>query len=185
MDSDKQQQEEDSTKYDRQAWKENVSFGGNIWAQIGNSNGQGYTLLLLQPMAFYKFTENTIAGLGVTYIYINQTLQYSNQKYESSNNIYGFNILGRQILFGPVFAQAEYCPLNFESMNGYGDTKRVWAQSLLVGGGVRQEMGNGAMYATFMYDLLWKEFDYLHASPDQYNTTFYNSPFRFNVGFMF
>jgi hypothetical protein len=186
MDSDKQQQEDEAKDYERKPWRDKVSFGGNIWAQFGSYDGGSYSMFLLQPMVFYKFTDKSIGGAGITYMYMNQTEQYGNMKYEFSDNIYGFDLIFRQLIIGPAFVQAEYAPLNFTAMNSRGNTKRMWANSLLLGGGIAQEMGtNGVAYASIMYDVMWKQFTYDPTNPDQYNTTIYGSPWRFNIGFMF
>jgi hypothetical protein len=181
MDSDKQAQEDEAKNYDKKPWREKVSFGGNIGAAFSS----GYSQFLLQPMVFYKITDKSIAGAGVTYIYWSQKYILNNGSTTVSDNVYGLNFLMRQLLFGPVYAQVEYVPINFTSYNYFGNSKRVWSNSLYVGGGYQQMSGRTGYYISILYDVLWKESYPNPIDPNQYNTTFYPSPVRFSVGFMF
>ncbi len=181
MDSDKQAQEDEAKNYDKKPWKEKFLFGGNIGAAFSSA----YSQLLLQPMVFYKITDKSIAGAGVTYIYWSQKYTLNNGSTTISDNVFGLNFLMRQLLFGPVYAQVEYVPINFTSYNYFGNSKRVWSNSLYVGGGYQQMSGRTGYYISILYDILWKESYPNPSDPNQFSTTFYPSPVRFSVGFMF
>ena len=182
MDADKQAQQDEIKSYERKTWQEKMVYGGNFWLLFGSS----YSQLYIQPLVGYKITEKFIAGGGFTYIYWKQ--QYSNgnnQTLSISDNIYGFNLFARHTLFGPVFAHAEYQPMNFTSHNWLFESKRVWTNALYLGGGINQSFGKSGSGAYFMmlYDVLWQDRD--PNNPAAFDRSFRASPFDFRIGVLF
>lgn len=181
MDPDKQEEKdkyEDENKVD---WRERVSFGGCITG--GFSNVGSY--LLLQPQVFYRLKPRTMVGAGFTYIYWSQkyTTYGTNQTVTVSDNAFGVNLLARQTLFGPVFAHAEYMPMNFTAYNLVGQEKRVWGHSMYLGGGFNSGGSQGGAYVLILYDVLWQERNF--SDPFSFSKSYYTSPWNFRVGFMF
>lgn len=181
MDPDKQAEKEKYKDENKEDWREKVSFGGNLTG--GFSNVGSY--FLIQPQVFYRLKPKTIVGAGFTYIYWSQKyINYStNQEVVMSDNAYGLNVLARQTLFGPVFVYAEFMPMNFTSYNLLGQEKRIWANSLFLGGGYSSSGQGAGAYVLILYDVLWKQNDY--SDPHAFTRSFYNSPWNFRVGFMF
>lgn len=180
MDSDKQAQEDERKEYERPTWRDKIFFGGNAWASFGNT----FSYFYVAPVVGYRILPKTAAGVGVTYYYISQKYinPYNNLTETYDDNIYGFNVFGRQTLFGPVFAHAEFQTLNYTTLNRYvtGADGRIWVNSVFVGGGVNQSIsgkngGTGPGISIFLlYDLLYNS-----------NTSLYASPIVFRAGFYF
>ncbi len=153
-------------------WKEKISYGGNVGALFGNTG----SLITLQPMALYRFTDNTFFGAGVSYYY--WQLKYTNslnQVQTVSDNAYGLNLFARQQLFDPLFAHVEFMPMNFKVYEPSGnDFKRQWVGSFYVGGGINQRFSDrGGYYIMFLYDLLYNETRSFRVSPVDLRTGFY------------
>jgi hypothetical protein len=181
MDSDKQAEKDrykDETKED---WRERVSFGGALTGGFSNLG----SFFLIQPQVFYRLKPRTTVGAGVTYIYWSQkyTVYNTNQTVTFSDNAFGFNLLARQTLFGPVFAHVEYMPMNFTAYNLIGQEKRRWGQSLYLGGGFNSGGQTAGGYVLILYDVLWQARDF--SDPYSFSKSYYTSPWNFRVGFMF
>lgn len=167
-----EEQQEERSRASRPKWYDDVSFGGNL----GGGLGGGGAFFMVQPTAYYRITESTMAGLGVSYYYWSQDfLSYSGVKYTVSDHAYGINLFARQKLFDPVFAHVEYMPLNFKVFNQYtNETKREWVPSLYVGGGINQEISDrSAIYFVILYDVLYKFERSFRGSPIDIRTGFY------------
>ncbi len=181
MDSDKQAEKDEMMEDGKEPLADRISYGGNITGGIGS----GGSYFLLQPQVFYKLKPKTIVGAGFTYIYWSQ--KYINPNGTTTtfdDNAIGFNLLARQTLFGPVFLHAEYMPLNFTTYNRLGDEKRIWGNSLYLGGGYNSGSNQGAgAYVLILYDVLWKQDDL--SDPTTFTKNFYLSPWSFRIGFMF
>lgn len=173
MDSEKQEQE-DQTRYDsKQPLSERFKFGGNVGAQFGT----GYMSILLQPLVFFEAAEKTIVGGGLTYMYWSQKYQVAGGKSETyTDNVYGFNLFARQTLFGPLFVHAEYNPMNFTLFNQVTrQEERIWHHAMYVGGGINQRFsGGGGYYIMLLYDVAYNS-----------NRTFYPTPYDIRMGFYF
>lgn len=181
MDADKQAQDDDARAYEKKPWTERLLYGGNFSLAFGSQSAMFY----IQPLIGYKVTDNFIAGTGFTYIYWKQEYVFSNnQTLTLSDNIYGLNLFARHTLFGPMFAHAEYQPMNFTSHNYYGDEKRIWTNALYLGGGINQsfgESGSGA-YIMLLYDVLWRTRD---ANPAAFDRSFKATPLDIRFGLFF
>lgn len=180
MDPEKAEREAAEKEGQNSNWTDRLVFGGNFMASFGNTFSQ----VLIAPLVGYKVNERFIAGAGVTYMYWSQSLALSNgQTLDYSDNVYGLNLFGRHSLFGPLFAHAEYQPMNFTAYNGLGDHKRQWSNALYLGGGVNQSIGNsGAFYVMLLYDVLWEDYP---TDPRSYPTSFMLSPLDIRIGFFF
>ncbi len=153
-------------------WYDKVSFGGNIGGSFSNY-GSFFTV---QPMAFYRFTDMTLVGAGLTYYYWSRDYISALGTVNISDNAYGANIFARQVLFESVFAHAEYMPLNFKVYNTTtADINREWVSAFYLGGGINQPISERAnVYFLVLYDLLHDP-----------NRSFRNSPLDFRSGFYF
>lgn len=129
-------------------WKQKIIFGGNLGLQFG-----GETRIDLSPEIGYKITENLIAGVGVSYQY------YKSKLYNYSTSLYGGKVFSRYYIMKNVFGHAEFETLSLESdvfdpKGIHGDVDRFWIQSLLVGGGYKQPIGqNSALIITVLWNL--------------------------------
>jgi hypothetical protein len=75
-------------------------------------------------------------------------------------------------------------PINFTAYNRLGQEKRVWGNSLYLGGGYSSSVNQkGGAYILILYDVLWKLDDL--SDPKTYTQSFYSSPWNFRIGFMF
>ena len=173
IDPEKQEEQKKAPEpSNKNAWKDKISYGGNIGALFGDAGG----LFTLQPMAIYRLTDNTFLGAGVSYYYWQLKITNSlNQSQTISDNAYGFNLFARQQLFDPLFLHTEFMPMNFKVYTPSGrDFKREWVGSFYVGGGVNQRFSDrGGYYVMFLYDLLYNENRSFRASPIDLRTGFY------------
>jgi hypothetical protein len=181
MDSDKQAEKEKEKDENTEPWYDKISYGGNLTGGIGSNS----SFFLIQPLALYRLLPRTMVGAGFTYAYWSQ--KYINQNGTTttfSDNAIGLNFIVRQTIFGPVFAHAEYMPMNFTAYNRYGDEKRTWGNSLYLGGGYNSASNQRAgVYVLVLYDVLWQQ-DNL-SDPRTFTQNFYSSPWNFRIGFMF
>jgi hypothetical protein len=146
-------------------------FGGNFGASFYG----GITYVNLSPRMYYMATEKLWLGTGLTFIWTN----YKNYPPPYDNQfVYGLNLSAQYFPFGPIFLQAEYEPLNFESYlvdsQGYivGETNQ-WTHALFLGGGISQPMGRGRFFISALYNVFWQDA----------NRSYYSSPWVFRIGF--
>lgn len=129
-------------------WQQKLIFGGNLGLQIG-----GETKIDVSPEIGYKITEDIIAGVGITYQY------YRWKLYNYSTSLYGGKIFSKYYFMENVFGHAEFEMLSLESevfdpQGINGDVNRFWIQSLFVGGGYKQPIGqNSAFVITVLWNL--------------------------------
>jgi len=169
----KQEAEKATSRSNRPDWMDKVSFGGNIGGNIASWG----SFFVAQPMALYRFTDMTMAGVGGTYMYSSRNYQTTlGQRLTLSDNIYGLNIFARQLLFDPAFAHVEYNPLNFSVFNSTtGDSKRNWVNAFYIGGGINQVVSDrSSIYIMILYDVLHDP-----------NRSFRQTPIDFRTGFFF
>lgn len=169
---EKKQQAETTESNNSKAWLDNFSYGGNVGAFFGS----GGSLVALQPQLFYRITDNSIVGTGLSYYYWQQKyIDIFNKQVTVSDNAYGFNLFGRQQLFDPIFVHAEYMPMNFKVYQPLAnDFKREWVSSFYVGGGLNTSISNrSGYYFVVLYDLLYNTQKSFRASPIDIRTGFY------------
>lgn len=141
-------QNEDANLHKENSFKSHLFFGGGFGLQFGS-----VTLIELSPLVGYKVTPKLGIGVSPTYKYYS----YNNSYYSSSrleNNIYGGSIFARYMIFENIFAHAEYESLFYNiKVSGYPTDMRQY-NSLLVGGGYRQQIsGNAAMNIMVLWNL--------------------------------
>ena len=123
---------------------------GFDWSKVytGGDLGAGYNgsmfLLNISPMFGYQLTKRYSAGLGITYLYVNDKVQ----KYKTS--IYGLSVFNRLNLADFLFLHGEYMWLNgpFDYFLG-----RSWYQNLWVGAGLKQGVGNSYVSLMALWNL--------------------------------
>lgn len=119
------------------------------------------TVINISPKAGYRITEKLAAGLGLTYIYLNDK-RYKSIGYTNESNIYGGSIFAQYQLIEQLRAYTEYEALSLETydsniFNATGKivTRREFVPSLLAGGGYSQSMGgNSSLVLMILYNLL-------------------------------
>ncbi|NOZ47886.1 MAG: hypothetical protein GXO79_14080 [Chlorobi bacterium] len=148
-------------------WSEKLVFGGNMGFQFGSE-----TRIDISPEVGYKTTDKLIVGAGITYQYYNWKL------YNYSTSLYGGKLFSKYSVFKNIFAQVEYEVLSLETsvfdiQNIHLGTNRYWINSVFIGGGFRQSIGNNL---AFVATVLWN----INESPD---SPYSNPIIRF--GFVF
>ena len=168
----KAHQQKETDRASKPRWTENFSFGGNLGGNISNLG----SFITVQPMAFYRFTDLTLAGAGLTYYYWSRDFQTTQGKVTFSDNAYGLNLFARQLLFEPAFVHTEFMPLNFSVYDvNTRESRREWVSAFYVGGGVNQAISDRAsMYIMILYDAMHDP-----------NKSFRSSPLDFRTGFYF
>lgn len=163
-------------------WHEKLIYGGNAWFSMWGGSG----MLLLQPQVAYPVNNRVFAGAGATYIYWQNTIYFRNPNVPPlrlSDHVFGMNFFGRYRMLGPLFVHAEYMPMNFTSNNIFGETKRLWGNSLFVGGGYASSRDGRGSYIMVLYDILWR--DPYTLAPGTFNRSFYRTPYDIRIGFFF
>jgi hypothetical protein len=74
-------------------------------------------------------------------------------------------------------------PMNFNSFNALGERKRIWSNSLYLGGGINQSDDNSGVYIMLLYDILWR--NYTTYDPTSFSRSFYNTPWDIRIGMFF
>ena len=164
-------QEEQGT---RPGFLDRIYVGGGFGAGFGD-----YTFVSVSPIIGYMITPKLSAGVRLTYQYTTFDYYYSNgRKDKYSGNDYGASIFARQMLFGPVFLQAEYEYLNYDALYSDGSQGRTAFNSFMAGGGVSQPIGPKAfLFLTVLYNFSYENYNSYNSvrSP-------YNSPWVVRVG---
>jgi len=129
-------------------FKSRLFFGGGFGLQFGS-----VTLIELSPLAGYKITPKFAVGISPTYKYY-QFKDYYNQTFYYKTNVFGASVFARYLVFENVFAHAEYETLYYNTkVSGSGIDRRQY-NSVLVGGGYRQPIGeNAAMNLMVLWNL--------------------------------
>ncbi len=179
IDPQREEQKADAKKYNTIDWSEKLLYGGNAWMGISSMG----SVVMLQPQVGYKLNERALIGTGLTYIYMNQKITYSNNTFDFKEHILGINLFSRFKIFNPVFAHVEYMPMNFNSFNALGERKRIWSNSLYLGGGINQSDDNSGVYIMLLYDILWR--NYTTYDPTSFSRSFYNTPWDIRIGMFF
>ncbi|MEI7595381.1 MAG: hypothetical protein WCK02_06505, partial [Bacteroidota bacterium] len=119
----------------KSSFKDRLYTGGNIGLQFGT-----VTFVDLSPQIGYKITERLSAGIGATYQYY----RYKDATYDMSASVYGGRIFSRFMITESFFAHGEYEILNLQRFDTYSyyDNSRINVESLLLGGGYREEIAN-------------------------------------------
>lgn len=119
--------------------RERIFFGGEIGLQFGTM-----TFINLSPLVGYKITDRLSAGGGPKFIFY----KYNDKQNAYSSSMYGGRVFGRYNLTQSLFAHAEYEVLNLETHL----MRRENVESIFVGGGFRQRMGQ---HSYLLVTVLW------------------------------
>lgn len=125
-----------------------MTYGGWASLQFGS-----YTVVGLSPRVGYWFTERLNAGLGVTYLYLND--QRVKPTYEQS--VYGLSPYASYNVFGPLAISVEYEVLNTDVLTvnpvSYEYTvTRDWVPALYVG--LSYMPPEGGVFFQLLYNVL-------------------------------
>lgn len=120
-------------KSDVKEFLNRLYWGGNVGAWIGNPS-----FVDLSPLVGVKVTNKFSIGFGFIYNYY--SYKYGNYKY--STNLLGSRIYARYFILDNVFAQVGWDHINRDDPYAYFPNTRVWVDNILVGGGVRYEIGS-------------------------------------------
>ncbi|MFO8235913.1 MAG: hypothetical protein R6U04_10975 [Bacteroidales bacterium] len=160
--NDKDDEEED----DKKEFKENLFFGGSLWARFGT-----ITQLEIAPVAGYHISPRLDAGIGLRYVYY----RTSSALLENfSAHIYGGSVFTRYVLIkelekilpfnveGRFTSHFEYEGLNMPSRMAWTEDfagDRFWSHNYLVGAGLQQKIGKKAYLNIFiLYNLNQKSY---------------------------
>ncbi len=133
-----------------ESFMDRVTFGGGFGAWISDN----YSFVELSPAAAYRVSPRLTAGLGITYMFIDQRYYYQNgDSFKESTHSYGGRLFSRMSLFGPIFAHGEYEALSYEFPTTGGEFIREWVPGLFLGGGFMQPVGRkGNVGITILYN---------------------------------
>lgn len=128
--------------------KSHLFYGGGFGLQFGT-----VTLIELSPIIGYKITSKFGIGLSPTYKYYRYKNYYTNST-DIVTHVYGGGVFARYLIFENVFAHAEYETLYLNTKIPGFQTELLQYNSVLVGGGYRQQMGwNSSMYILVLWNL--------------------------------
>ncbi len=150
-------------------FKERIVFGGGLG---GLSFGSYQDFISVSPLIGYRVTAKLIAGTGFTYRYTN----YKEFSPSIKLNDYGINPFLRFTVYKNIFIQTEYEYLTYEYPVTRTTTSRRDFNSVLVGGGFAQPIGEKAsLYIMALYNLSYK-------NPSVGNYSPYDSPLVIRAG---
>ena len=133
-----------------------VEVGGGLSLSFGT-----ITFIDISPSLGYRFADNYVAGIGLTYIYYRQKYLWDinsqgDRIYKIlKTSMYGGRVFNQYFITENIFAHAEYEALNIEYVDALGNhIKREWVGSPLVGGGFAQSKGRASRwYILVLYNL--------------------------------
>jgi hypothetical protein len=144
--------------------KDRMFFGGGIGFGFGDVDW-----VEVSPMVGFKVLPKLSTGIGLTY----RHRKDSRYDPDLSTSDYGGDVFAQYTVFQNVFAMVEYEYLSYEYYPGSQGTTRTGYNSVLVGGGVFQPMGeHSALVLSGLYNLSYSDNE---ASP-------YGSPWVLGAG---
>jgi hypothetical protein len=130
------------------SFKSRLFYGGGFGLQFGSM-----TLIEFSPLAGYKITPKFGMGVSPTYKYYRFKDYYSTSTY-SQTNVFGGSVFARYLVFENIFAHAEYESLSYNTKVPGSLKQMKHFNSLLVGGGYRQQISeNAAMNLMVLWNL--------------------------------
>jgi hypothetical protein len=164
-----QQQAQVEQEGEGMSLRDRIYVGGGFGAAFGDN-----AFVNLSPIIGYRITPKLSSGLRLTYQYRSFKDFYSGKRYNS--NDFGIGVFARMMLFGPVFAQAEYEYLNYEYFTSIDTKERLGFNSFMLGGGIIQPIGKrAAFFVTALYNFSYRN-DSTEPQP-------YGNPLILRVGF--
>lgn len=146
-DPQKAKQEEKSKKpWLKEDFKDRFFFGGNFNAVFGI-----YTIVNLSPLVGFKVTDKLNVGAGFIFNYY--AVKYGSQTVSAT--FYGSHTFARYFVLDNIFIQGQYDRLYQPKINfAKGTLEKGWVDYFLVGGGVRQPLGDRAyLVASLLYNV--------------------------------
>ncbi len=155
------QEEADTT------FRDKLFFGGYLWATFN----QFQTSVEVAPQVGYHLSERLDVGVGAKYMYSysRSLLRDTNLTRRTSNHIFGGNVftsfvaiknLNKILPFkfkGRLVVHLEYEALNLPNKDYFDIGKsgnRFWLNNYFVGGGLRQQIGEGSFVSLLvLYNL--------------------------------
>ena len=136
----------DKKPKDRSEFWDKVFYGGNFNALFGT-----YTIVSLNPVIGYRISDKFHVGGGGIFNYY--AVRYSG--YTVSQVFYGSHTFARYFITDNIFAQGQYDRLYQPKINyAKGTLEKGWVDYVLVGGGIRQPIGEHAFFvASLMYNI--------------------------------
>lgn len=155
------------TGFSQNSLSDRIFFGGGG----GFSASSNQTNISVFPQVGYKVTDRYVAGVGLTYQYVKIKAPIN-----ASLSNYGWSLFNRFAITEQFFAYGEFERLTFEYFTSFSPerTERTGYNSLLLGGGFANRIGNNAVFSTMvLYNVLYDEAD---------NIQPYNSPWVIRAG---
>ena len=122
------------------AWKEKVTWGGNLQAWIGNP-----TFILLTPTIGYIPFKKFNVGIGGIYNYTS----YNDAIYGSySQSIFGGHTYARYTIGDSYFVQVQYDKLLQPNIYSLEPNDKKWVDYVFVGGGFSQAISDKVALST-------------------------------------
>jgi len=155
---------------EKDTFKENLFFGGSIWASFGT-----ITRVEVAPVAGYHISPRFDIGIGGKYLFY-KTNSFNNPNisndFSFSAHIFGGSVFGRFVLIkklnellpinlkGRLTSHLEYEALNLPpDFNSDDKNSRFWSHNYWVGGGLQQKIGKRAYLNIFiLYNLNEKNY---------------------------
>ncbi len=139
-------------------FKDRLFFGGDFALSFGNSS-----YVNISPIAGYRITPRFSGGLGAIYIYEKSKYYHYETSTYGWKSFLSFDIFKNlneylPINLGDIIAHAENEVTNIELFrydylgHFYSTGTRIWIDNLLLGGGIRQQIGRRASINLY---ILW------------------------------
>ena len=145
-----QQQEQQKQEKTKAPFKDRLFLSPDLGLQFGT-----VTFINISPKIGYMLTDKLGAGVGVTYIYVNDKT-YRSLGYTYESNIYGGSIFGQYQLFEAVQLYSEYQVLNMDAFDPISfEISRKNVPAWLVGGGYTTSIGaNSSVGLMLLWDVI-------------------------------
>lgn len=146
--------------------KDRVTYGGNFGAVFGS-----LTYVDISPFIGYRFTDEWLVGIGVSYIYYRQRYTPT-QTYQT--HLYGARLFTQYAVLPNVFLHGELEAMNFDYYDFLsGTNSRSWYITPLLGAGYIQPLGGrSSIRVTALYAF----------NANNPKSPYYGNPFIFRVG---
>jgi hypothetical protein len=132
--------------------RERLVFGGGMGLSFGSQ--QDY--IMVSPTIGYMLTRRLMAGTGISYTYVKYRDIVPGKDLSVSN--YGLNPFARFAITSNIFVQAEYEYLSYEFPRIDLTTDRKGYNSVFVGAGFQQPIGNNAsFYIMALYNVTYTD----------------------------
>lgn len=160
----KQGKKPDEKKKERPDWQDNITYGGNIQAYLGNP-----TFIYLAPTIGYQLTDNLNAGVGVIYNYTSGN--YYGYRYSTS--IFGGHSYIRYNVTPTFFLLGQYDRLLQPDFYSVDPHKKIWIDYTMGGVGYSQHLGSTVvMNTSLMYNFTYDRRYSIYPTPIVFQVNF-------------